>query len=80
MQLPSSYVAEHVQLGYALTIHGAQGITVDTTHTIITGAETRQQLYALTRDRHTNHTYVCVVDGTTENAPIHSRATCAIGR
>ena len=30
VRLPADYVAEHVQLGYATTIHGAQGITVDT--------------------------------------------------
>lgn len=46
-------------LGYASTIHGAQGATVDTTHTILTGTETRQGLYvALSRGRDTNHLYV----------------------
>ena len=57
--LPAGYVAEQVQLGYASTIHGAQGSTVDTTHTVLTGAESRQGLYvALSRGRATNHAYV----------------------
>lgn len=72
VQLPPTYVNSHVELGYAVTIHGAQGITVDTTHTIITGSETRQQLYvAMTRGRAANHAYVQIVDGTDENTPIH---------
>jgi len=57
--LPAGYVAQHVQLGYASTIHGAQGATVDTTHTVLTGTENRQSLYvALSRGRETNHLYV----------------------
>ena len=49
----------HVQLGYASTIHGAQGATVDTTHTVVNGAESRQGLYvALSRGRHENHLYL----------------------
>ncbi|MFK5647223.1 MobF family relaxase [Ornithinimicrobium sp. LYQ121] len=59
LTLPTEYVAEHVQLGYASTIHGAQGATVDTTHTVLTGTETRQALYvALSRGRENNHLYV----------------------
>ena len=52
LRLPADYVAEHVQLGYATTVHGAQGVTADTSHTVTAGAESRQQLYvALTRGR-----------------------------
>ena len=71
--LPAGYVAEHVELGYAVTVHGAQGITVDTTHTVLSGAESRQQMYvAMSRGRHANHAYVQVVDSDGgENAPIH---------
>ena len=59
LTLSAGYVAEHVHLGYASTIHGAQGATVDTTHTVLTGAETRQALYvSLSRGRRTNHLYV----------------------
>jgi len=57
--LPAKYVGGHVQLGYASTIHGAQGATVDTTHTVVNGAESRQALYvALSRGRHENHLYL----------------------
>jgi hypothetical protein len=48
-----------VQLGYAATIHLAQGATVDTTHTVLTGTESREQLYvALTRGRQANHLHL----------------------
>ena len=70
--LPPTYVTENVELGYAVTVHGAQGITVDTTHTVLTGTETRQQLYvAMSRGRQANHAYIQVVDGGSENSPIH---------
>jgi hypothetical protein len=57
--LPADYAAEHVQLGYATTVHGAQGQTVDTSHAVLTGTESRHLLYvALTRGRHENHLYL----------------------
>ncbi len=60
--LPSKYVAEQVELGYASTIHTAQGITADAMHGLLTGTESRQQAYTmLTRGRHTNSAYVVVV-------------------
>jgi conjugative relaxase-like TrwC/TraI family protein len=58
-RLPASYVAEHVDLGYAVTGHGAQGITVDTGHAVVLPGTTREQLYvALTRGRESNTAYV----------------------
>ena len=60
--LPAAYVAESAELGYATTIHGAQGISVDTVHGLATGEETRQQLYTmLTRGADANHLYLQVV-------------------
>jgi len=60
-RLPADYVAEHVDLGYAVTVHGAQGATVDTAHAIFAGAETRQLAYVATsRGRAANHLYVLV--------------------
>ncbi len=57
--LPAGYVAKHVELGYAATVHAAQGLTADTVHGLITGQESRQLLYTmLTRGRHENHVYV----------------------
>ncbi len=57
--LPADYVTTHVELGYATTIHGAQGTTADTCHGLLTGQESRQQLYTmLSRGRHANHAYL----------------------
>jgi hypothetical protein len=57
--LDAHYVAEHVQLGYAITAHRAQGATVDTSHVIVSPGMTREALYvAMTRGRHANKTYV----------------------
>jgi conjugative relaxase-like TrwC/TraI family protein len=60
--LPPSYVGTATQLGYASTVHTAQGVTVDTMHGLATGAEARQLLYTmLTRGRTANHLYLPVV-------------------
>ncbi|MFF0495185.1 MobF family relaxase [Nocardia aobensis] len=68
--LPADYVAEHVRLGYAMTIDSAQGITVDTCHTALTGNETRNQLYvALTRGIHANHAYIPTTTDHSEASP-----------
>ncbi|WP_157122408.1 MobF family relaxase, partial [Nocardia violaceofusca] len=70
--LPADYIAEHVRLGYAMTIDSAQGITVDTCHTALTGNESRNQLYvAMTRGIHANHAYIA----TTSDADEHSAWT-----
>ncbi|WP_448642935.1 MobF family relaxase [Geodermatophilus sp. URMC 63] len=62
LTLPATYVREHVQLGYAATVHGAQGVTADTCHTVLTGAESRRLLYvALSRGRSANHLYLATV-------------------
>jgi len=57
--LPAQYTAEHVALGYASTVHAAQGTTADVCHTVASGAESRQLLYvAMTRGRAANHLYL----------------------
>jgi hypothetical protein len=62
VHLPASYVRDSVELGYATTIHTAQGITADTMHGLITGTESRQQLYTMcTRGRLSNHIYLQLV-------------------
>jgi conjugative relaxase-like TrwC/TraI family protein len=61
--LPAQYVAESTELGYASTIHGAQGVTADSMHGLIGGNGTRRQLYTmLTRGRTANHLYLPVTD------------------
>lgn len=68
--LPPDYVASHLTLGYATTVHSAQGVTADSSYTVVAGTESRQLLYvALTRGRHTNHAFVAVTaDGDAHNA------------
>jgi len=62
VRLPADYVRESAGLGYATTIHTAQGVSADTMHGLATGQETRQQLYTmLTRGRAANHLYLQVV-------------------
>jgi conjugative relaxase-like TrwC/TraI family protein len=57
--LPSDYVSDHVDLGYAVTAHRAQGITTDTSHVLVDPSTTRENLYvAMTRGRHANLVYV----------------------
>jgi ATP-dependent exoDNAse (exonuclease V) alpha subunit len=61
-QLPADYVTMSTGLGYATTIHSAQGVSADTMHGLLTGQESRPQLYTmLTRGRHANHLYLQVV-------------------
>ena len=67
--LPAEYVTAHTELGYASTVHTAQGISVDTMHGLATGDETRQQFYTMmTRGRLENHVYVVTAnDGDPHN-------------
>ncbi len=49
------YLREHINLGYAVTVHSAQGVTADTSHALLGENTSRELLYvALTRGRHTN--------------------------
>jgi hypothetical protein len=62
VRLPANYVRTSTGLGYATTIHAAQGVSADTMHGLLTGKESRQLLYTmLTRGRHANHLYLQVV-------------------
>lgn len=72
IRLPHDYVARATGLGYACTIHSAQGITAGTTHGLATGAESRQQLYTmLTRGSSANHLYLQVVGDGDPHTVIH---------
>ena len=62
--LPADYVRASVELGYAATVHSAQGVSADTMHGVATGEETRQQFYTMmTRGRRANHVWLEVVGG-----------------
>ncbi len=69
--LPADYVAEHVDLGYAVTAHRAQGITTDTAHVLVEPTTTRENLYvAMTRGRESNQAYV-ILDRPDDHATSH---------
>ncbi|MCY0903630.1 MobF family relaxase [Arthrobacter sp. H14-L1] len=61
IRLSSEYLVEATELGYATTAHRSQGITVDTSHTLLTqGCLTRELFYVgMTRGRDSNSAYVC---------------------
>lgn len=62
--LPAHYVEQSVELGYAATIHRAQGSTVDTAHALVDASTDRAGAYvALTRGRENNALYVALTDG-----------------
>lgn len=68
--LPAAYVAEHVDLGYAVTAHRAQGITVDTSHVVVSGSTTRENFYvSMTRGRDSNVAYVALDKPDERHAP-----------
>ena len=68
--LPADYVTSSVELGYATTIHAAQGVTADTCHGLLTGSESRQVAYTmLSRGRIANHAWIQVSDIDPHTAP-----------
>ena len=76
LRLPADYVGQHVQLGYATTVHGGQGVTADSSHTVTSGTESRQQLYvAITRGRESNHLYLVTAMDGDEHSVITPAAT-----
>lgn len=57
--LEGDYLSAHVQLGHAVTVHAAQGVTADTTHAVLADTATRNLAYvAMTRGRDTNTAYL----------------------
>ncbi|MGW4935138.1 MobF family relaxase [Streptomyces sp. NPDC004166] len=62
--LPADYVAAQCELGYASTIHRAQGMTVDTSHALASARSGREGVYVqLTRGARANRLYVGIEDG-----------------
>lgn len=63
--LPAEYAQAHVLLGYASTVHGVQGETVDVSYTLVSRATTHRSLYVgATRGREANH--LAVITETTD--------------
>ena len=55
----NEYLREHVTLGYAVTVHSAQGATADTTHAVLGENTNRALLYvAMSRGGYTNTAYL----------------------
>ena len=53
------YLREHVSLGYAVTVHAAQGVTADTSHAVFGETAGRALAYVgLSRGRDANHAYI----------------------
>jgi conjugative relaxase-like TrwC/TraI family protein len=71
--LPATYVAEHVDLGYAVTAHRAQGLTVDSSHVVVSCTTTRENFYvSMTRGRGANIAYVALDKPDEVHAPPES--------
>ncbi|MGO9033820.1 MobF family relaxase [Mycobacterium sp.] len=55
----NDYVRHHITLGYATTVHSAQGVTADTSHAVIGETASRAMAYvAMSRGRERNHVYI----------------------
>jgi conjugative relaxase-like TrwC/TraI family protein len=76
--LPADYVTEHVALGYALTVHKAQGVTVDHGILIADQQLSAEALYvAMTRGRRDNTALVITDDLPLDNHDRHPPQTPA---
>ncbi|STZ57635.1 ATP-dependent exoDNAse [Mycolicibacterium tokaiense] len=54
-----NYLREQINLGYAVTVHSAQGVTADTCHALLGEKASREMLYvAMTRGRRDNTAYL----------------------
>ena len=53
------YLTDSVTLGYAATVHSAQGVTADSSYALLGEGASRPMLYvAMTRGRHNNETFL----------------------
>ncbi|GAA5026116.1 MobF family relaxase [Actinopolymorpha pittospori] len=74
MTLPPAYVEQHLTLGYASTVHAAQGITVDSCHTVATARTGAAALYVgMSRGRDNNTVYV-TTRAVPDDAPVGATA------
>lgn len=61
--LDADYLSSSTELGYSCTAHRAQGVTVDTSHSVVAEGLSRELLYvSMTRGKHANHSYVELSD------------------
>ena len=77
--LPADYVAEHLALAYASTVHAAQGRTTDTSHAVVTAWTSLAALYvSLSRGRDANTAHVATT--TTIEDPAQGRPDQVVHR
>ncbi|ATL67406.1 MobF family relaxase [Nocardia terpenica] len=73
VHLPADYIRHHVELGYATTIHRAEGTTVDHAYVLMDDTVGRALAYVgLTRGRHLNRIYLAtdhLIDPTGDQQP-----------
>lgn len=70
LALSPEYVAADLALGYAVTVHSVEGITVDTCHSVATSNTGRSAQYVgLTRGRDRNTAYVQTLADVTDSRP-----------
>lgn len=82
VSLPAAYVADHVALGYALTVHKAQGMTVDRGLLLVDESTPAELVYVgMTRGRRENRAFVVTDAGRAQHGatPVEAFAA-AIGR
>jgi len=66
-RLPKSYVARHVELGWAVTGYGTQGMTTDHAIAVVEPSSTRAGIYvAMTRGRGANLAWILDSTGLAE--------------
>jgi len=63
VRVSADYAARDLDLGYASTVHRAQGATVDTAHVLVADGDSRETLYvAASRARHRTDLYLAIED------------------
>ncbi|MBL8777543.1 MAG: relaxase domain-containing protein [Acidimicrobiales bacterium] len=76
VDLPPSYVAAHVELGWAVTGYGSQGDTVDVGIAVLDVTTSRNHAYvAMTRGRHANDALLVDPTGIEDPADLFARIT-----
>lgn len=70
IQIPASYLASSTELGYAVTAHRSQGVTVDYAYCAVKEGLGRELLYVgMTRGKHLNRLFVELPEQTEEHTP-----------